>query len=50
MAFMVKDGEIDADLLDLLIDSGLYLEYAKKFLKHQQIDDVDIEKIKAMYH
>ncbi len=50
MAFMVKDGEIDADLLDLLIDSGLYLEYAKKFLKPRQIDDVDIAKIKAMYH
>lgn len=50
MAFMVKDGEIDANLLDLFIDSGLYLEYAEKFLKTQQIDDVDISKIKAMYH
>ncbi|MCK4312732.1 MAG: GAF domain-containing protein [Candidatus Cloacimonetes bacterium] len=49
MAFMVKDGEIDKSILNLLIDSGLYLEYAKKFLKPEQIDDVDTEKIKAMY-
>ncbi|MCD4796940.1 MAG: GAF domain-containing protein [Candidatus Cloacimonetes bacterium] len=49
MGFMAKDGEIDKDLLNLFIDSGLYLEYAEKFLKPEQIDEVDTEKIKAMY-
>lgn len=50
MAFMVKDGEIDKDLVELLIDSGLYLEYARKFLKPEQIDDVDIAAIKGIYN
>lgn len=50
MAFMVKDGEIDKDLVELLIDSELYLEYAKKFLKPAQIDKVDIEAIKGIYN
>jgi len=50
MAFMVKDGEIDKYLVELLMDSGLYLEYAKKFLKPEQIDDVDIAAIKDIYN
>jgi len=49
MAFMVKDGEIDKDLVELLIDSKLYLKYAEKFLKPDQIDDVDINAIKEIY-
>ena len=49
MATMIKDGEIDKDLVELLIDSKLYLKYAGKFLKPEQIDDVDINKIKEMY-
>ncbi len=49
MAFMAKDNEIDKDLLDLLLDSGLFMDYAKKFLKPEQIDNPDIEKIKSMY-
>ena len=49
MGFMAKDKEIDKDLLDLLIDSGLYLEYADKFLKPEQIDSPDLEKQKAFY-
>ena len=50
MAFMVNDGEIESKLVDLLIDSGLYLEYAEKFLKPEQLDNVDLEKIRALYH
>jgi len=49
MCFMAKDNEIDKDLLDLLMDSGLYLEYAKKFLKPEQIDQPNIEQLKAFY-
>ena len=50
MAFMIKDGEIDKDLVELLIDSKLYLRYAEEFLKPKQIDDVDIDAIKKMYN
>jgi HD-GYP domain-containing protein (c-di-GMP phosphodiesterase class II) len=49
MGFMAKDGDIDKDLLDLLLDSSLFLEYAKKYLKPEQIDNPDIDKIKSMY-
>ncbi len=49
MAFMAKDNDIDKNLLNLLIDSGIILEYAKKFLKPEQIDNVDYKKIKAIY-
>lgn len=48
MAFMVKDGEIDKDLVELLMDSRLYLKYAEEFLKPEQIDDVDIDAIKRI--
>ncbi len=49
LAFMIKDGEIDKDLVELLMDSKLYLKYAKDFLKPEQIDNVDIKAIKGMY-
>ena len=44
LSFMVKDGEIDKKLFELLLKSGIYLEYAKKYLKEEQIDEVDIDK------
>ena len=49
LGFMAKDKDIDAKLLNLLIDSGLYMEYAKDNLKPEQIDEVDFDKIKSMY-
>jgi len=42
MDFMKKDQHIDPDLFDLFLQSGVYLEYAKKFLTEAQIDEVDI--------
>ena len=42
MSFMKKDQHIDPDLFDLFLQSGVYLEYAKKFLAEAQIDEVDI--------
>ena len=50
MAYMAKDHEIDKNLLNLLIDSGIIIEYAKKYLKPEQIDKVDFEKIKKIYN
>lgn len=49
MAFMVKDGHLDKDLVDFFLDSGLYLEYAQRYMKPQYITPVDIQAIKAKY-
>ena len=44
MYIMKVDGHIDPDIFDLLLHSGVYREYGKKFLKPEQIDDVDVLK------
>jgi HD-GYP domain-containing protein (c-di-GMP phosphodiesterase class II)/HAMP domain-containing protein len=43
MSFMRNDGHICPDLFELLVTSGLYLEYARKYMQDEQIDDVIIE-------
>lgn len=42
LSFMRKDKHIDPDLFDLFLSSGVYLEYANKFLSPEQIDEVNI--------
>ncbi|MDQ5904904.1 MAG: hypothetical protein QG672_2498, partial [Pseudomonadota bacterium] len=42
MSFMKKDQHIDPDLFDLFLRSGAYREYAERFMKPEQIDNVDI--------
>jgi HD-GYP domain-containing protein (c-di-GMP phosphodiesterase class II) len=42
MSFMKKDQHIDPDLFELFLQSGVYLDYAKRFLDEEQIDEVDI--------
>ena len=42
MSFMVKDQHIDPDLFQLFLTSGIYKEYAEKYLLPQQVDEVDI--------
>jgi len=42
LSFMKKDKHIDADLFELFLTSGAYLEYAEQFLRPEQIDKVDI--------
>ncbi len=37
-----KNGQIDPDIFDLFLTSGLYLRYAEKFLTPEQIDYVDV--------
>ncbi|MDO9165498.1 MAG: HD domain-containing phosphohydrolase [Rhodoferax sp.] len=37
-----KSRYIDSDIFDLFLTSGLYLRYAEKYLKPEQIDTVDI--------
>lgn len=39
---MRQQKHIDSDLFELFLSSGIYLKYAKKFLKPEQIDDVNI--------
>ena len=38
-------GHIDPDLFDVFIREKVYLDYGKKFLSPEQIDDVDLNKI-----
>jgi len=42
MNFMKKDQHIDPDLFELFLQSGVYMDYAKRFLSEEQIDEVDI--------
>ena len=42
LSFMRNDKHIDADLFDLFLSSGVYMEYARKFLLPEQIDEVDV--------
>jgi HD-GYP domain-containing protein (c-di-GMP phosphodiesterase class II) len=37
-----KDRHIDPDLFDLFLRSGVYLRYAERYLRPEQIDHVDI--------
>jgi len=41
---MALDRHVDIDIFELLLTSGIYLEYANKYLDKKQIDSVDIEK------
>jgi HD-GYP domain-containing protein (c-di-GMP phosphodiesterase class II) len=42
MDLMRQDRDIDPDLFELFLTSGVYLEYARHFLHPEQIDAVDI--------
>lgn len=44
LSFFRNDKHIDADLFDLFLLSGVYVDYADKFLEPDQIDEVDITK------
>ncbi len=45
MAKMVENGHLDGEVFKLFLQSGVYLEYAKKYLKPKQIDTVDMEAL-----
>ncbi|ARU49035.1 HD domain-containing phosphohydrolase [Sulfurospirillum diekertiae] len=42
LSILKMDEHIDGDLFELFLRSGVYLQYAKKYLKPEQIDEVDI--------
>lgn len=43
LSFFKKDQHIDPEIFDLFLKSGIYQDYAEKFLKPEQIDEVDIQ-------
>ena len=47
MGNMRRDAHIDPALFELFLRSGVYLEYARRFLEPEQIDEVDIERALA---
>ncbi|ENQ3163257.1 phosphohydrolase [Pseudomonas aeruginosa] len=42
LVFMARDGHIDGQLLQLFLSSGVYRQYAERFLRTEQIDEVDV--------
>jgi HD-GYP domain-containing protein (c-di-GMP phosphodiesterase class II) len=44
LSFFKKDKHIDPDLFDLFLSSGVYLRYAERYLRPEQIDEVDVGK------
>ena len=42
MGFMVKDQHLDPELFKLFLSSGVYMDYANRFLEPFQIDEVDV--------
>ncbi|MDK1286725.1 HD domain-containing phosphohydrolase [Pseudoalteromonas umbrosa] len=45
MGKMKLGDHIDPDLFDVFVSSGVYLEYARQYLKPEQIDEIEIDKI-----
>lgn len=44
LSFFKKDQHIDPDIFELFLRSGIYRRYAEKYLRPEQIDEVDISK------
>ncbi|MFY8274851.1 HD domain-containing phosphohydrolase [Pseudoalteromonas sp. SSDWG2] len=42
MKFMAQDAHIDKGLFNLFLQSGVYLDYAQRYLQQEQIDHPDI--------
>jgi len=41
MEFMVKDNHLDSELCDLIVESGLAVDYARQYIAERQQDDFD---------
>ncbi|MGL5759473.1 HD domain-containing phosphohydrolase [Plesiomonas sp.] len=44
MAGMVKGQHLDAELFTLFLQSGIWLDYAQRYMRPEQIDEVDIAR------
>ena len=47
---MVKNSSLDAEIVRIFLESGLYIQYAKKFLDKDQIDTIDIKTWVERYY
>ena len=45
MAGMVARGHLDGEVFELFLRSGVCIEYAKRYLKPEQIDEFDVEAL-----
>lgn len=45
LGWMVRDRRIDPDLFDIFVRDGVWLDYAQRYLKPEQIDAVDVNQI-----
>ena len=43
LSFMVKDGDLDKDLVKFFVHNNLHLKYAEKYLKKEQMDEITID-------
>jgi HD-GYP domain-containing protein (c-di-GMP phosphodiesterase class II) len=42
---MALEGHVDPDLFQVFIDEGVYRDYARRFLRPDQLDEVDLKKL-----
>jgi len=47
MGYMKKDYHIDKDLFEIFVKSGVYKQYAEKYLSNDQLDDIDVASVLA---
>jgi len=47
---MVIDYDLDAEVVKIFLRSGLYIQYAEKFLDKEQIEQIDVEEWLAKYY
>jgi HD-GYP domain-containing protein (c-di-GMP phosphodiesterase class II) len=47
MGYMKRDYHIDKDLFEIFVKSGVYKQYAKKYLSDRQLDDIDEASVLA---
>ena len=45
MANMVGQGHLDAEVFELFLRSSVFLTYAERYLRPEQIDDVDVDAL-----
>jgi HD-GYP domain-containing protein (c-di-GMP phosphodiesterase class II) len=45
MARMAQTGHIDAEVFELFLRAGVHLRYARRFMRPEQVDEVDIEAL-----
>ena len=48
MAFMCKEGHLDPEVFRYFLESGLWEDYAARFLKPEQRDNVDLAALMAI--